>query len=724
MNIQQAYTAHQSGQFELAEKGYVSFLKQNPNHADTLHLLGCLKKQKKEYPQAIQLIEKAISISPKIAQYYYNLGLACFHVSRIQQAIDVWKKTIDLDPDCIDAYANIGFAYIHSGHLEKAQKILMTGYEKAPENQLILLNLATVWQNKNAFDHARHYYEKLLAINPDHLQALKQFGQLLYKTGYMVGAIKYLLHLVRLIPHCVDAWYRLGCAYQDNFQDDDAVKCFQTVLSLDPKNLQAYYNLGKIETAKGQQTSAENFFRKALDMQPDFAEILISMGLLFLDVADLDNSQYFIQKALKHTNNLYSRIGSIYLYSLNFLPQISSDEKFSLHQKWGKNMVKQCNYQFVHFNKHDNQSPMKIGYVSPDFRTHSVAYFILPVLQHHDVNEFQIYLYANVNRPDQMTEKIRTHCYKYRNIRGMQSTKAGELIYEDQLDILIDLAGHTYENLLKIFAMKPAPIQMTYLGYPGTTGLETVDFRITDRIVDPEDDTRHYTEKHIQMPSPFICYQPPENAPEISELPMIKNGYITFGSFNYLGKINHSVIQLWCSLLKKIPTARLILKSRPFHDKHVQKKFKQLFISNGIEKKRLDFRKTVPEIKNHLSHYQDIDIALDPFPYNGTTTTCESLWMGVPVLTISGHCHAARVGTSLLQSIGLNEWVAQNPDIFIQKAVLLEKQQGLLSELRHNLRNILEISDLCNASFHTQKLESVYRKAQLKSSMKKNKHFC
>jgi predicted O-linked N-acetylglucosamine transferase (SPINDLY family) len=724
MNIQQAYKAHQSGQLELAEKEYLSFLKQYPNHADALHLLGCLKKQKKDYFDAIHLIEKAISISPKTAPYYYNLGLACYSTSRIQQAIDAWKKTIDLDPDFIDAYANMGYAYLESGNLHKAREVLMTGYQKEPNHQLVLLNLASVWYQKNDFDHARQCYQELLTAYPDHIQALKNYGRLLYKTGCLIESINCLLHAVRLDPHCIDTWYHLGCAYQDNFQDEDAIKCFQTVLSLDSKNVKAYYNLGKIENAKGHFTSAKKLYQKALEIQPDFAEILISLGLLFFDVADCENAQFYIQQAIKHAKNHFFKIGSIHLYSLNFLPQISSDKKFSLHQKWGKKIIKERRYQFVHNKKHPNHSPIKIGYVSPDFKTHSVAYFILPVLKHHNTNEFQIYLYANVNRPDQMTEKIRKHCYKYRNIRGMETRKSAKLIYEDQLDILIDLAGHTYENLLDVFAMKPAPIQMTYLGYPATTGLETMDYRITDIIADPGIYTSHYTEKLIHIPPPFICYQPPDNAPEISELPMIKNGYITFGSFNHLGKINHSVIQLWSVLLNKIPTARLVLKSRPFHDKHVQDQFKQLFLSNGIENNRLDFRGTVSGIKNHLSHYHDIDIALDPFPYNGTTTTCESLWMGVPVLTVSGNCHAGRVGSSLLKSIGLNEWVAQNSNIFIQKAMMLERQPDLLLNIRYNMRNILKVSDLCNANLHTKKLESVYMKLRLKSSIKKNKHFC
>jgi predicted O-linked N-acetylglucosamine transferase (SPINDLY family) len=280
---------------------------------------------------------------------------------------------------------------------------------------------------------------------------------------------------------------------------------------------------------------------------------------------------------------------------------------------------------------------------------------------------------------------------------------------------LIDLAGHTHNNRLDIFAMKPAPIQISYLGYPGSTGLKTMDYRITDTIADPVGDYDNYfTEKLIRISPPFICYQPPDNSPEISALPMIKNGYITFGSFNYLGKINDCVIQLWIKLLRQIPDARLILKSHPFHDRKVCQRFQEMFILKGVQQHRLDFRGNLPDLNQHLSQYSDIDIALDTFPYNGTTTTCESLWMGVPVLTITGEFHAARVGTSLMQSLGLKDWVASDATQFIQKACLFTNQPRLLSTLRQNLRLIMKKSDLCNGYLHAQKLETVYRNILLK----------
>jgi len=708
LEFQQAFDAHQKGQYDIAEQGYNAHLQKFPDHADSLHLLGCLKKQQKEYVQAIQFIQKAIDIAPQVAMYYYNLGLAYFALSEMKMAIDVWKQLIELDPDFIDAYANIGYAYIQLNEFQKAQEILSQGHNKNSNNQLILLNLATVYHRKDEFDIARQYYETLLSINSNHIQALKSYGKLLYKTGDLIEAINCLIHLSEIEPDCVDTWYDLGCVYQDNSQEEHAIQCFKTILTLDSGVLKAYYNLGNIEKNKGQLTSAKKYYQTALEINPVFVEILVLKGLLYLDMADFKNAFYFIQKAMRLKKDLDSKISSIFLYCLNFLPDYSRFQIYNFHLKWGDEMIKNCNYQFSHQNYKQNH-PIRIGYVSPDFRVHSVAYFILPVLQNHDSKHFKIYIYANVGRADHMTEKIRQHCHIFRNILGLKTKTAAQMIYQDQVDILIDLAGHTYHNRLDIFAMKPAPIQMTYLGYPGSTGLTTIDYRLTDSVADPEENSTYYTESLIKIEPPFICYQPPDNTPEISELPLNINGYITFGSFNYLGKTNDVVIQLWIKLLKQIPDARLILKSRPFHDRQVCQKFHEKFVSNGIHQDRLDFRGAESYIKEHLRHYSDIDIALDAFPYNGTTTTCESLWMGVPVLTITGGFHASRVGTTLLQSLGLTDWIADDEADFIQKAYLFSKQPHLLSALRQQLRNIMNLSDLCNGQLHAFKLESAYR---------------
>jgi predicted O-linked N-acetylglucosamine transferase (SPINDLY family) len=718
MNFQQAFKAHQQGQYELAEKGYTAILQNNPNHAASLHLLGCLKKQQNKYNQAVQLIETAIGIAPNIAIYHYNLGFAYFDMLKIQQAIDAWQKTIALDPKLIDAYANIGYALIQQNELQKAQEILIQGYKKAPQNQLILLNLATACHKDEAFDKARQYYEKLLFINEKHVEALKGYGRLLYKTGHLIESINCQLYLTHFQPDCVDTWYHLGCAYQDNCQDEDAVKCFRHVLSLDPKSTKAYYHLGNIEKDKGQLTSAKKYYEAALDQNPNYVEVLVVLGTLCLDMADYENAHFFIQKALNSNKDKFLSIGSIHLYQLNFMPDIPRFQIFQNHLEWGDNMIASCEYSYN--PKLKVKDKIRIGYVSPDFRVHSIAYFILSVLKNHDRNHFKIFIYSNVARADHVTENIRQFCHVYRNIRGMSTMSAGQLIYEDKIDILIDLAGHTHANRLDIFAMKPAPIQMTYLGYPGTTGLTTIDYRITDTIADSIDDTDHYTEKLIQIPAPFVCYQPPDNAPDVSDLPMNKNGYITFGSFNYLGKINKYVIQLWAKLLNQIPDARLVLKSRPFHDSLVCKRFQDMFASKGISEERLDLRGSNPGLNMHLSNYHDIDIGLDPFPYNGTTTTCEALWMGVPVLTITGKYHSERVGTALMQSIGLKDWIAANDVQFLKKAYLLARQPNLLSKLRQQLRTIMKTSDLCNGAQHAQRLESVYKKIVAEGAGQKN----
>jgi predicted O-linked N-acetylglucosamine transferase (SPINDLY family) len=293
---------------------------------------------------------------------------------------------------------------------------------------------------------------------------------------------------------------------------------------------------------------------------------------------------------------------------------------------------------------------------------------------------------------------------------GESDDRVAQQVYADQVDILVDLAGHTVNNRLRVLALKPAPVQVTYLGYPSTTGLSQINYRFTDQWADPPGHSDPlYTEKLIRLPHSFLCYQAPEDAPEVAALPSLSSGYITFGSFNTIQKVNEEVIALWSKLLTAIPSAHLLLKCKSFSDRSTMTRYRDQFTTYGINPERLNLVGHQQATQDHLSLYHQVDIALDPFPYNGTTTTCEALWMGVPVITLAGNSHVSRVGVSLLKAVDLPDLIAATPENYVDKAIALAKDLEQLAQLRGNLRLQMAQSPLCNASQFVNGLEQVYR---------------
>jgi predicted O-linked N-acetylglucosamine transferase (SPINDLY family) len=363
-----------------------------------------------------------------------------------------------------------------------------------------------------------------------------------------------------------------------------------------------------------------------------------------------------------------------------------------------------------HTNPRILERKLKIGYVSPDFRSHAVASFIEPVLAHHDQERFEIFAYYNHGQNDMVTQRLRKYCHHWRNIAAMSDEEVAELIREDEIDFLIDLAGHTGHNRLLVFARKPAPIQVTWLGYPDTTGLSTMDYRITDGFADPVDMTEDFhTEQLIRLPECFSVYHVPEEYPEVSRLPALENGYITFGSFNNFSKTTPEVIALWAKILRSVPDSRLMLKYSGLSDSSMKRMVREAFARLDIHPSRVELLGKDPSHVTHLQRYYQLDIALDTFPYCGTTTTCEALWMGVPVITLAGSSHVSRVGSSLMSNLGYTEMIASSQQKYVAIAVGLAPDIDRLSAIREELRDRMADSPLMDSTRFTQHLENAYK---------------
>jgi predicted O-linked N-acetylglucosamine transferase (SPINDLY family) len=525
----------------------------------------------------------------------------------------------------------------------------------------------------------------------------------LYQNGFQLKFFDYQILLQRnrnTKSMCPEYQFDLA---NKNFEKGDysnAIKQYEELLIQRPGNISILTNLSTAYFQMGQIIDSRNILTQLADQSPQNGDIWNNLGKMYRETGQVELSLDCFQKSFQFNHS--DVIASNYLFALNYSCQKTPEQIADAHFNWGaskKTMDKQCQV-----SKHDS---IRIGYVSPDFSSHVIAFFIRPILRNHDYSRFKVFCYANVAVTDTVTKDYQKMNIAWRNIYGHSDTSVLAQIQKDNIDILIDLAGHTHNNRLPLFALKPAPVQVTYLGYPNTTGLQTIDYRLTDTIADPPSFQQFYTEKLMYLSPCFLCYEPLNHTPSPERHYSEK---ITFGSFNNLGKMNAHVVQTWAAILKELPNARLFLKSKVLADDKMQQFVRNTFSKYDIQPDRLDFSGYINHYTTHLEQYHKVDIALDSFPYNGTTTTFESLWMGVPVLTLAGKTHSSRVSKSILTSLGLTDLIASSESDYIAKAIRLASNKSLLNTLRYSLRHLLSHSQLLNAKGFVRQLETVYQK--------------
>jgi predicted O-linked N-acetylglucosamine transferase (SPINDLY family) len=449
---------------------------------------------------------------------------------------------------------------------------------------------------------------------------------------------------------------------------------------------------------------------------------LINKAKLLKDAGRVDEGILLLERAIevsKKPTHKYDYVGcgdpmwGNYLFTLLFAPSSTPAKILARHLAWGEKFSKDFPPRFKHRPAtHARRAKLRVGYLSADLRQHSVTAFIGAVFKHHDPAQFEIFAYSTSATSDAVSATIKGQVFAWRDVVHKTIAETAQLIYEDQLDILVELSGHTQGNRLEVCALKPAPIQATYLGYPSTTGLKTIDYRLTDAWADPVGLTDAYhCEKLMRIPDCGWCYEPVlQEAQSFADAPPVeRNGYITFGSFNNIAKFNPPLCDLWVKILQGVPDACLRLKAKSFFDPEVLLEWETRFTSAGIAKERLLFMPHKPQIKDHLAVYNEVDIALDSYPYHGTTTTCEALAAGVPVVSLAGSSHVARVGVSLLNAVGLADLVAQQPEDYVAIAVKLAADRARLRQLRTSLSERMKTSVLGDAEGFTRKLEGCYR---------------
>lgn len=521
---------------------------------------------------------------------------------------------------------------------------------------------------------------------------------------------------LELQPHDPRIWCNFGAELDAIGQAAEAKRAYRRALDLDPSLAQAWYNLGRLLQIGGQVAESESCYRVAAAQvdaganRPLWLLIYRNWGLLLYNQGRPQEAVALYREALAEYAQAADLCSNL-LLTMQYAEHHTQAETFAEHLAYAQRFETPLKADWLsHPNSREPGKRLKIGYVSPDFRAHAVAFFIEPVLAHHDPGQIGVYCYCNHLTPDEITLRLKSLVEHWRDISVISDDEAAKQVREDGIDILVDLAGHTAGGRLQIFARKPAPVQVTWLGYPCTTGLSAMDYRFSDAYADPIGmSARYYSETVYRLPDTFDCYSPPHDAPKVDALPALVQGGVTFGSFNNLAKLSRDVRTLWAQVLLAVPGSRLFLKTAALADAATRQRLIDDFAAHGVGERRLIFASRDTTHSAHLNRYNQIDIGLDPFPYNGVTTSFEAAWMGVPVVTLAGNSFYSRMGVSMLTNLGMTDLIADTPEDYVAIAARLAGDLGRLKALRAGLRERLATSLLTDAQRFTRNLEKAYR---------------
>ena len=555
---------------------------------------------------------------------------------------------------------------------------------------------------------AEQIYRQILAVEPNHVDAIHLLGTIAAQVGNLDEAVACYRRALELKPDFAQAESNLGNALRAQGKPNQAVASYRRALELKPDFAEAHYNLGVTLNDQLTLDEAVACYRRALELKPDFAEAHNNLGNALREQGKLEEAVACYRRALELNPDL-AEVRSNLLYTLQYCTGVTPVALAEAHAEYDRRHAAPLRGAVAqHENVRDRSDRLRLGFVSPDLGRHPVGYFLVRVLENLGKEQVETVCYSDRIIKDDLTCRLQAAATQWRDVIGNSDQRLAEQIRADRIDILFDLAGHTARNRLLVFACKPAPIQVTWIGYEGTTGLAAMDYLIADRHIVPEGTENYYRERVLRMPDGYLCYDPSVAAPPVGPLPSSTTDYVTFGSFNNLAKITLEVVEVWAEILRRTPTARLVLKYCGLGDPSVKRRYVDLFVAHGVEPQRLELLPS-SSYAEYLTMYRQVDVALDPFPFSGSATTCEALWMGVPVVTCPGETFAGRHSLSHLSNVGLTETIARDLDEYVELAVSLAGDLPRLAALRTALRQRMAASPLCDGKRFATNLASMLR---------------
>jgi protein O-GlcNAc transferase len=609
-------------------------------------------------------------IEPTVEQAM-ALGVLKHQAGNLGEAESIYRDVISREPGNSQALHLLGIIAFQTGRGDIAIEMIGQAIAISPDVAAFHLNLGNALRQKRRFDDAANAYREAIRIDPNFASAHINLGNILLEMGKVEEAIDAYRRALALAPENAEAHYNLGNALRERGMLDDAAAAYREAIRLRADHAAAFHGLGLILRDQGMHDEAIAAARRALELKPASTEF--------------------------HSN---------LILRLHYHPESTPALLLEEARQWGRrHAAKFAQTVGPHSNEPDPNRPLKIGYVSPDFRNHPVGRFILPLMEGHDARQFQIHCYAQIDAEDEITRCIRSCARVWRDTVGMGDERLAEQIREDGIDVLVDLTSHTGFNRLLVFARKPAPVQVTYLAYPGTTGIEGMDYRITDAYLDPPGiSDAFYCEKSVRVES-YWCYRPPIEDLEVTAPPAAEAGFVTFGCLNGFRKVTAATLETWCAVLSAVGDSRMLIHAE--EGSHRQR-VREFFQGRGIDPQRIEFSGKLP-LRDYMEQYCRIDIALDPFPFAGGTTTCDSLWMGVPVVTLAGRTAVGRGGISILSNAGFAEFIAGDIGQYIRLATDLAGDLPRMIELRSRQREIMRKSRLMDARQFAANMEAAFR---------------
>jgi predicted O-linked N-acetylglucosamine transferase (SPINDLY family) len=664
------------------------------------------------FDDAASALRKTVALRPNYAAAWNNLGNALAESKRHAEAIDAYRKAIEIEPGLAEAHNNLGVALQQLGQLDEAIESYQQSLRLRPGNAGAHYHLSNALKEKGEIERAEAEIRAALSLQSDYAEAWITLAALLADQNRWEESLDAARRAIDVRPNWPGGYNNLGLIFRTRGQHAEALGLFRQALARDPKFREALVNVGTALLDMGKLDEAIEAYEQALHVYPDLIDAYLNIGNALKDAGRVDEAiqKYRDALAIKDSPVAADNL----LMALSYSPTLSAQEILEEHLKWGERCAsaESADYLSTQHPALSTQSRLRIGYVSPDFRRHVVGWNILPMMERHDRSRFEMFLYANVGCPDYLTERFRRACDAFHNVKGLSDQRMAQLVRDDRIDILVDLAVHSSGNRLRVFAFKPAPVQVTWAGYPGTTGLKQIDYRLSDPFLDPPSKDgglstheEFYSEGTFRLPDSFWCYQPYVDPPGVSPLPALSNGYVTFGCLNAFCKTNPRVFELWSKVLVEFENSKMLLLSRP--GSHLERTL-SIFQSHGVPRSRIEFVDYQP-MDQYLRTYHRIDIGLDTFPYNGHTTSLEALWMGVPVVTLVGETAVSRAGWCQLNNIGLGELAAHDDRQFVEIASGLATDLTRLAELRAGLRQRMEHSPLMDFERFTRNIEMAYR---------------
>ncbi|MFY9314304.1 MAG: tetratricopeptide repeat protein [Burkholderiales bacterium] len=695
------------GRFGEAESCYRKALALSPDHPEAHNNLGNILRDTGRREEAEYCFRRALAVHPGYIEAHNNLGNTLIDLQRFAEAEACFRRSLELDPRRAETHFFFALTLQTLGRVQEAGQSLRQAIALNPDHAGAHVNLGMVLRHLGRLDEAEQSLRRAIALAPNSAEAHNNLGIALTELGRFEEAQAAFQRAIALNPAFAEAHNNIGNALRDRGRFQEAEPCYREALRLKPSYVEAYNNLANVLKDLGRIDEAEKTVRQAIALKPDYAIAHCNLANILKDSGRLDEAEKSCRQALSLKPD-FPAVHSNLIFLLDLLEGRGIEEQQQERRRWYLQHARRyADASGRYENTCERDRKLRVGYVSADFFRHSAFCTFGPIIRAHDRSAFEVYCYSGVKREDEVTSRLKAIANGWRSTVGIADDALADQIRRDRIDILVDLSGHSGGNRLLLFARKPAPVQVTAWGYATGTGLPTIDYFFADPISLPKKDRALFAEKVIDLPC-LIVYEPHGRTPDVQPLPALTGAPFTFGCVCRIEKISARSLDLWSRILAEVTDSRLLIKGRGLEDERHRQAFSQRLENSGITSNRVELLGSSSYFE-HLEVHHRVDVGLDPFPHSGGVGTAEALWMGVPIVTLSGGTIPSRLSASILTALNMKDWIARDDADYVQIAVKATQDLQHLAKLRQGLRARIVSSVFGDAKRYTFAVERAYR---------------